>query len=66
MMQRFKLELILVRDETHHNVIRLYEIGEADGVDFITMEFVEREYLSVENVYNLCCNLEGAPSGRAP
>jgi eukaryotic-like serine/threonine-protein kinase len=46
MMQRFKQELILARDVTHHNVIRLYDIGEAEGVDFITMEFVEGQDLS--------------------
>ncbi len=45
MMQRFKQELVLARDVTHHNVVRLYDIGEADGVDFITMEFVEGEDL---------------------
>lgn len=46
MMQRFRQELVLARDVTHHNVVRLYDIGEADGVDFITMEFVEGEDLS--------------------
>ena len=26
---------------THHNVIRIFDIGEADGIRFITMEYVE-------------------------
>ncbi|MBV9073842.1 MAG: protein kinase [Acidobacteria bacterium] len=45
-MQRFRQELILARDVTHQNVIRLYDIGEANAVDFITMEFVDGEDLS--------------------
>ena len=45
MMQRFKQELILAREVTHRNVVRLYDLVEADGVDFITMEFVEGEDL---------------------
>ena len=38
---RFKQELILARRVTHKNVIRIFDIAEADGVKFITMEFVE-------------------------
>ncbi|HEX6503470.1 MAG TPA: protein kinase [Terriglobales bacterium] len=41
MSQRFKQELILARQVTHRNVIRIYDFGEADGLKFITMEFVE-------------------------
>ncbi len=44
-MQRFKQELILAREVSHQNVVRLYDIGEADGIDFITMEFVEGQDL---------------------
>ncbi|HEU5451077.1 MAG TPA: protein kinase [Terriglobales bacterium] len=44
-MQRFKQELVLAREVTHRNVVRLYDLGEADGIDFITMEFVEGEDL---------------------
>jgi serine/threonine protein kinase/Tfp pilus assembly protein PilF len=44
-MHRFKQELILAREVTHRNVVRLYDIGEADGLDFITMEFIEGEDL---------------------
>jgi tetratricopeptide (TPR) repeat protein len=45
-MQRFKQELVLAREVTHQNVVRLYDLGEANGIDFITMEFVEGEDLS--------------------
>ena len=30
---------------THRNVIRIYDLGEAQGVKFITMEFLEGENL---------------------
>jgi eukaryotic-like serine/threonine-protein kinase len=38
---RFKQELILARQVTHRNVIRIYDLAEADGMKFITMEYVE-------------------------
>src|SRR5208282_2756738 len=41
MLARFKQELLLSRQVTHRNVIRIYDLGEAQGVKFITMEFVE-------------------------
>ncbi len=40
-LQRFKQELILARQVTHKNVIRIFDLGVADGVKFITMEFIE-------------------------
>ena len=44
-LQRFKQELILARQITHKNVVRIYDMGEADGVRFITMEYVDGEDL---------------------
>lgn len=44
-LQRFKQELILARHVTHKNVVRIFDLGEADGTKFITMEFVEGEDL---------------------
>ncbi len=44
-LQRFKQELILARNVTHKNVIRIYDLGEADGIKFITMEYVEGDDL---------------------
>jgi eukaryotic-like serine/threonine-protein kinase len=41
LLQRFKQEVILARQVSHRNVVRLYDITEADGVTFITMEYVE-------------------------
>src|SRR5438552_9495399 len=40
-LDRFKQELILARQVTHRNVIRIYDLGEAEGMKFITMEYVE-------------------------
>ncbi len=40
-IERFKQELILSTQVTHRNVIRIYDLGEADGMKFITMEYVE-------------------------
>ena len=45
-LQRFKQELILAREVTHKNVIRIFDLGVADGVPFITMEFIEGRDLS--------------------
>src|SRR6266702_4277529 len=39
-IDRFKQELILSHQVTHKNVVRIYDIGEADGVKFITMEYI--------------------------
>ncbi|MGC2095727.1 MAG: protein kinase, partial [Candidatus Sulfotelmatobacter sp.] len=44
-LARFKQELLLSREVTHRNVIRIYDLGDADGVKFITMEFVEGQDL---------------------
>jgi len=40
-LARFKQELLLAHQVTHRNVIRIYDLGEAQGVKFITMEFIE-------------------------
>ena len=44
-LQRFKQELILARQVTDRNVIRIFDLGEAGGVRFITMEFVQGQTL---------------------
>jgi tetratricopeptide (TPR) repeat protein/predicted Ser/Thr protein kinase len=40
-LHRFRQELILARQITHKNVIRIFDLGQAEGVRYITMEFVE-------------------------
>ena len=44
-LQRFKQELILARQITDRNVIRIFDIGEAGKTKFITMEYLEGENL---------------------
>ncbi len=73
-LKRFKQELILARKITHKNVIRIFDLGEIDGVKFITMEFIEGKDLSslakeklapeksAEIIYQVCTALEAAHS----
>jgi len=73
-LARFKQELLLAHQVTHKNVIRIYDLGDAEGVKFITMEFVEGEDLralilrqkkfppeeAVEIIQQVCRALEAA------
>jgi eukaryotic-like serine/threonine-protein kinase len=75
-LARFKQELLLSREVTHKNVIRIYDLGDADGVKFITMEYVEGRDLrsliqekqkfppeeAVELMQQVCRALEAAHS----
>ena len=75
-IERFKQELVLARQVTHKNVIRIYDLAEADGMKFITMEYVEgidlrtriieKKKLAVEEavevVRQVCRALEAAHS----
>jgi eukaryotic-like serine/threonine-protein kinase len=40
-LARFKQELLTARQVTHRNVVRIYDLAEAEGTKYITMEFVE-------------------------
>jgi len=40
MDQRFKRELLLARQVTHKNVVRIYDIGEVEHTKYITMSYV--------------------------
>ncbi|HMA45491.1 MAG TPA: protein kinase [Gemmatimonadales bacterium] len=40
-LERFKQEIRLARRITHRNVVRTYDLGEVDGMYYLTMEFVE-------------------------
>jgi serine/threonine protein kinase/tetratricopeptide (TPR) repeat protein len=39
--RRFKRELLLARQVTHKNVVRIHDLGDIDGLKFITMSYVE-------------------------
>lgn len=73
---RFKQELLLSHQVTHKNVIRIYDLGDSDGMKFISMEFVEGRDLrtliiekekfspqeAVEIIQQVCHALEAAHS----
>lgn len=44
--ERVKNELRLARRITHRNVVRTHDIGESDGVPFLTMEYVDGSSLA--------------------
>jgi tetratricopeptide (TPR) repeat protein len=45
-LERFKREITLASRVTHRNVLRVYDLGEADGLKFVTMQFVDGEDLA--------------------
>ena len=73
-LRRFKQELILARQVTHKNVIRIFDLGEDAGIKFITMEYIEGKSLkglvdergklpyqeSTEIIQQVCLALEAA------
>ena len=44
--RRFKQELLLARQVTHKNVVRIHDLGEIDGIKYITMPYIEGEDLA--------------------
>jgi serine/threonine-protein kinase len=40
-LERFKQEIRLARKITHRNVVRTYDLGEVNGMYYLTMEYVE-------------------------
>ena len=43
--ERFRRELALAREVTHQNVCRVYDLGEIDGILYISMEYIEGQTL---------------------
>lgn len=39
--KRFKRELLLARQVTHKNVVRIHDLGEIDGIKYITMPYIQ-------------------------
>jgi eukaryotic-like serine/threonine-protein kinase len=44
--KRFKRELLLARQVTHKNVVRIHDLGEIRGIKYITMSYVDGTDLS--------------------
>ena len=40
-VERFKKEILLAREISHENVIRIHDFGEEKGIKFISMQFIE-------------------------
>ncbi|HXB67196.1 MAG TPA: serine/threonine-protein kinase [Candidatus Acidoferrales bacterium] len=74
LLERFHGEVRVARQVSHPNVCRVYDIGEADGMPFISMEYVDGEDLAslllrigrlpadkaVETARKLCAGLAAA------
>ncbi len=45
-LNRLKREVILARKVAHPNVCRIYDIGESDGIHYVSMEFLEGKSLA--------------------
>ena len=45
-LARFHREVRIARQISHHNVCRVYDIGEIDGRHFLSMEYIKGEELS--------------------
>jgi tetratricopeptide (TPR) repeat protein/tRNA A-37 threonylcarbamoyl transferase component Bud32 len=39
--RRFKRELLLAREVTHKNVVRIHDLGEINGIKYITMPYIQ-------------------------
>jgi tetratricopeptide (TPR) repeat protein len=51
-LKRFKQELLLARQVSHRNVVRIYDLGEYEGTKYISMDYVhgrELGYLIAES-----------------
>src|SRR5688572_1414166 len=46
--RRFKRELLLARQVTHRNVVRIHDLGDIGGIKYITMSYVEGTDLASE------------------
>ncbi|MGH9349940.1 MAG: protein kinase domain-containing protein [Vicinamibacterales bacterium] len=46
MERRLKKELVLARQITHRNVVRIHDIGEFDGIKFISMPYIKGQDLA--------------------
>src|SRR5207249_5090465 len=44
--RRFKRELLLARQVTHKNVVRIHDLGEIDGIKYITMPYIQGQDLA--------------------
>ena len=48
MERRFKQELVLARQVTHKNVVRIHDLGEINGIKYITMPYLDGSDLATK------------------
>ncbi|HEU5254835.1 MAG TPA: protein kinase [Vicinamibacterales bacterium] len=48
MERRFKQELVLARQVTHKNVVRIHDLGEISGIKYITMPYLDGSDLATK------------------
>src|SRR5262245_38318162 len=48
MERRFKQELVLARQVTHKNVVRIHDLGELSGIKYITMPYLDGSDLATK------------------
>ena len=60
-LQRFKQEAMSVAQATHANIVQIYAIGDADGLSYMALEYVEgrtlREYVQKKGPPDLLLSL---------
>ena len=66
--RRFKQELLLARQVTHKNVVRIHDLGEIDGIKYITMPYIEGADLATRAARRASCRSRRSwrSPGRSP
>jgi len=63
MIERFKNEILLAREISHENVLRIHDFGEQDDIKFISMQYIEGESLkNIVREYPSPLNIDSALS----
>ena len=66
---RFKQELLLARQVTHKNIMHIHDLGEVDGIKYITMPYITGADLATVLRDETAHRAEGSlahPPGRSP
>jgi serine/threonine protein kinase len=61
-ISRFKQEVAITVELSHENIVRVYDIGEAEGMIYFTMEWIDgismRDYISERKKHNNRLNMD--------
>jgi serine/threonine-protein kinase len=65
-ISRFKQEVAITVELSHENIVRVYDIGEAEGMIYFTMEWIDgismRDYISERKKHNNRLNMDEVTS----